>query len=102
MKESILELLNKGMSFWFVVIGAAMYVYTAHKDLPFIPRVTKVISSVLIGLGTFEEAAERFGGSEKIMLGSIIVICWVAIDVAVTLLLDYKNVVAVIKSRMGK
>jgi hypothetical protein len=83
------------------ILGAALYIWVNHKDLPFWPRTAKVASSALIGLVVAPEIVEKWGTSPYLTLASVMVLAWVVIDGATTILRNPKEVLAEILRRYG-
>lgn len=95
--------LEKSVNFWLAVIGAALYVYASHKDMPFFPRMLKVVSASLIGVSTHEEISASIGAvSFNATLVAIIVLSWVIIDATVTLIMNHKDLIALIRKVTGR
>lgn len=89
-------------SYIMAVIGAAIYVYTSQKDMPFLARLLKVSGAVFIGVSVEPDLTDRFGAGEKLTLIASITLSWVVIDAAATLVAKHKDLLDLIRKVTGK
>lgn len=92
---------EKTIYYWFAVLGAAIYVYSAQKDMPFPWRLLKVLSACLLGVSVSPEISEKFGSGENMTLVAVITLGWVVIDAATTLIKQHKPLMDMIRKLSG-
>jgi hypothetical protein len=97
----VIDLFDKTIHYWFAVIGAAVYVYMAQKDVPFLPRISRVIGAGLIGVSTGDEIAETFGTAEKITTVAVIALGWLVLDAGATLIRHHKSFLDLLRKMKG-
>lgn len=95
------DLLEKTLHYWLAVLAAAIYVYTSQKDVPFLPRIGRVIGGGLLGVSTGDEVATAFGTGEKLTTVAIIALGWFALDAGATLIRKHKTLIDLIRKING-
>ena len=92
---------DKGLHWWMAAIGAAIYVYSAQKDMPFLARLLKVSGACLLGVSVAPEIEQKFGTGENLTLIAVITLGWVVIDTSVTLVKEHRALIELIKKLNG-
>jgi len=89
-------------SYIMAVIGAALYVYAAQKEMPFWQRVIKVASSACIGVAVGPELAEKFGTGPNLTVIATITLAWVVVEALTTFVLKHADLLDLIRKVTGK
>jgi hypothetical protein len=82
-------LFEKITAYWHTVtaiLAAATYLWFAQKDMPFLPRVGKVVGACLLGVSVAPEIAVKFGTGQNTTLVAVITLGWVVLDAVSTLI----------------
>lgn len=95
-------MLGKPFEFWIGLLGAALYVFERHRDIPLLRRTMLVATSALLGVALAPDLAALSGYGEAVCVVAITTTGYVALDFVHALIVDRKLLMEFLAGRVKK